>query len=621
MKKGIFTSVVLACMCVQGVWAQQKLSDLVSFSPAAASSVVKEDVTYIDRRWDNNAKKVIDMEKVKKSNEYILVGTGDYSDKNFGLDDGHWYVVKGDFKADMILMPCEGNVFLILCDGAKLTCRIHFPYNWRKTSTLHIYGQKNGTGKLIADASGSKYEAGIGGIGRRIGYETGGNREGGNVIVYGGDITATGSSEAAGIGSCGDQSDIGPGTLKVYGGKITANGGYGAAGIGGAQGCEGTTITIYGGTVTGNGGRYGAGIGGGQSGNGSDITIHGGTVKGYGGVDAAGIGSGEMEYGNGNAGKLTVYGGTVEGHGNEHGAGIGGGQSGNGAEVVVYGGTVEGRGGVDAAGIGSGEKALEEHLFKSYSLNGGSLTVHGGTVKGYGGEHGAGIGGGQDASGAKVIINGGHVETDGGMDAAGIGSGEETTIGPNINGGSLTVNGGYVFADGTGWGAGIGGGEDADGATVVINGGTVIAYAGSDAGSKNGSAIGAEDGDGHRGSLKLADNLMVHAGQNPDDAKSHLFPFATRVPACFFRPYTRIEPCDHQGAKSSAFEDGISEMQCPYCCSGDGHEATGIESVETQQPTPCKHHSVWFTLDGRRLSEKPTIPGIYVNNGRKIVIK
>ena len=149
----------------------------------------------------------------------------------------------------------------------------------------------------------------------------------------------------------------------------------------------------------------------------------------------------------------------------------------------------------------------------------------------------------------------------------------------------------------------------------------MIAYAGSDAGSKNGSAIGAEDGDGHRGSLKLADNLMVHAGQNPDDAKSHLFPFATRVPACFFRPYTRIEPCDHQGAKSSAFEDGISELQCPYCCSGDGHEATGIESVETQQPTPCKHHSVWFTLDGRRLSEKPTIPGIYVNNGRKIVIK
>ncbi len=57
---------------------------------------------------------------------------------------------------------------------------------------------------------------------------------------------------------------------------------------------------------------------------------------------------------------------------------------------------------------------------------------------------------------------------------------------------------------------------------------------------KNGSAIGSEDGDGHRGSLKLGDNMKVWAGQNPEDADKHLFPFETRVPSCFFRPYARI---------------------------------------------------------------------------------
>ena len=29
----------------------------------------------------------------------------------------------------------------------------------------------------------------------------------------------------------------------------------------------------------------------------------------------------------------------------------------------------------------------------------------------------------------------------------------------------------------------------------------------------------------------------------------------------------------------------------------------------------------WYTLDGVRLSSKPSTKGIYINNGRKIVIK
>ena len=48
---------------------------------------------------------------------------------------------------------------------------------------------------------------------------------------------------------------------------------------------------------------------------------------------------------------------------------------------------------------------------------------------------------------------------------------------------------------------------------------------------------------------------------------------------------------------------------------GDG-EATGIISAEANSSL-----SGWYTIDGRRLSGKPTRSGIYINGGRKVVIK
>jgi len=50
-------------------------------------------------------------------------------------------------------------------------------------------------------------------------------------------------------------------------------------------------------------------------------------------------------------------------------------------------------------------------------------------------------------------------------------------------------------------------------------------------------------------------------------------------------------------------------------------EATGIQGLTPDaapKPQAAQH---WFTLDGRRLQAKPTAPGIYVNNGKKVVIK
>ena len=53
----------------------------------------------------------------------------------------------------------------------------------------------------------------------------------------------------------------------------------------------------------------------------------------------------------------------------------------------------------------------------------------------------------------------------------------------------------------------------------------------------------------------------------------------------------------------------------------DGEETTGIRSIDNGQLTIGDKAGEWFTLDGRKLDGKPTAKGIYVNNGRKVVIK
>ena len=48
----------------------------------------------------------------------------------------------------------------------------------------------------------------------------------------------------------------------------------------------------------------------------------------------------------------------------------------------------------------------------------------------------------------------------------------------------------------------------------------------------------------------------------------------------------------------------------------DGGE-TGITTMNSTNPT----NPTWHSVDGRKLQGKPTQKGIYINNGRKVVIK
>jgi hypothetical protein len=498
----------------------------------AMLSSLEGTVYYIEREWDSDTKKVKATQKTVS--DFHVMNNNDTI-----LANNTWYVVnsnvapKGYLKHYSDAVKVDGTVNLIICDGAKLTAAIDLEVG----SILNIYTQSFGTGMIDAD----------GGIGP--------GRKGkmGDLFIHGGIIDATSDDNDAGIGTCYSSYSI-PEYSRIDGGSVT----------------------IYDGTITATGGDYGAGIGGGSS---SDfdsyeqhIKIYGGNVVANGGKKAAGIGTGagleseehENDY------LIEIYGGNVEAHGGKYGAGIGSGQGISAGTLKVYGGIVKAYGGEDGAGIGCGERTTAT----TSTINGGKVYAYGGKVYAYGGKYGAGIGGGQDSNGATVEVNDGYVFADGGTDAAGIGSGEKYMPG-SPNGGKLTINGGHVFADGTGWGAGIGGGEDSDGAEVIINGGIVEAYAGSDAGNKSGCAIGSEDGDGHRGSLNIGSSLMVHAGSTP--TSNSLFTAPERVPACYYRPYARIEPCNHEGATYTVSGNGTNDthtFHCSHCLHTFTHQHT-----------------------------------------------
>jgi hypothetical protein len=50
-------------------------------------------------------------------------------------------------------------------------------------------------------------------------------------------------------------------------------------------------------------------------------------------------------------------------------------------------------------------------------------------------------------------------------------------------------------------------------------------------------------------------------------------------------------------------------------------EATGIVPIENGPWTMDNSAGAWYSLDGRKLQGRPTRSGVYVNNGRKVVLK
>ena len=199
-----------------------------SYWSAYASAIYPMSVPYRDAYWDAT-------DKVVKYND---ANASDYRvlDANtVNLENGYTYVVSGSVTNNNRLVV-NGTASIILCDGASLDAQKGITVGEGKT--LNIYAQSEGTDMGEMNAVGDFNYAGIGG------GTNGGN--GGNVTIYGGDVTARGGSYGAGIG--GGANGAG-GTVTIYGGNVTAQGGYGGSGIGSGTKVAGGTVNINGGKV------------------------------------------------------------------------------------------------------------------------------------------------------------------------------------------------------------------------------------------------------------------------------------------------------------------------------------------------------------------------------------
>lgn len=375
--------------------------------------------------------------EVKERNKYLKPGEcrwlSNYVNSS-SLSSGNYLVDVGEI-GNRITIPSGNTVRLVLIDGVQVTFKKGIfvapgtDVNISSAGQLYIYGQKDETGKLIAQ--GGSDQAGIGG-----------NDETGNglIEIHGGVIQSTGGDYGAGIGT-GDKPVSWRSPIYIYGGTVTAQGGTDAAGIGGGNEGKSPKVFIYGGIVKATGGTHGSGIGGGDDSGIYGITISGGTVIAQGGEYGAGIGTGD-EAGANSSDAILIKGGTVTATGGPKGAGIGGGNESESPAVTIDGGVVTANGtGTQYAG-------------------------------------GAGIGGGDEyPQGGKITINDGTVTAKGGgIAAAGIGGGGATngsfaSCGHGNKGGEVEITGGKVTVISNTFGAGIGGGYKAVRGAVTISGG------------------------------------------------------------------------------------------------------------------------------------------------------
>ena len=156
--------------------------------------------------------------KEKWCGDYTLITSSDEEFSNYGTDgQTNWYVVSGDVTINGQLCLKNSHSHLIVCDGASLTVSSSWEAIYGQNGGITIYGQAQGSGTITAN--GGNY----------------GIKAWGNTTINGSTISVTGRD---GIGARGD---------------ITINRGTVAA-TGNEHGIYGSNVTINGGNVSATGG-------------------------------------------------------------------------------------------------------------------------------------------------------------------------------------------------------------------------------------------------------------------------------------------------------------------------------------------------------------------------------
>ena len=381
----------------------------------------------------------------------------------------------------------------------------------------------------------------------------------------------------------------------------------------------GHTLTIQGsGSLTVSSTGYCAGIGGGNYINGGNIDIKGGTIIATGGYNAAGIGGGYSA----SCGNIIITGGNITAIGGENGAGIGAGsfppaQCGN---ISITGGTVNATGGNLAAAIGGGDGSICGTITITDGVT--SLTAN----KGYGAPNSIGAG-----------LNGtcGNISL---------------TLADNVNNGSTLTSFNGITADVTlkrtlqtgGWNT-----FCAPFSTAKPSGWTLKKLTGSSFNSSTGELT-----------LSFGDASSIEAGKpylvkvtanvvNPtfEGVTIANVTTTTETTNADFVPVMNPTPLTAND-KTVLFVSGGNKLTYPsktsningfrayFHLKGDAvsnasvfemsfdDESTGITEIDDSQAHDVRFNSNGiYTLDGRRTEGQPTAKGIYIQNGRKVIIK
>ena len=89
---------------------------------------------------------------------------------------------------------------------------------------------------------------------------------------------------------------------------------------------------------------------------------------------------------------------------------------------------------------------------------------------------------------------------------------------------------------------------------------------------------------------------------------------------CYLSYVGTSAPAPARGLTRAAATDNLPQSITVRLVSRSG-ETTAIGEIDTKTGEVSFDSEAWYTLDGVRLSGKPSTKGIYINNGRKIVIK
>jgi hypothetical protein len=86
-----------------------------------------------------------------------------------------------------------------------------------------------------------------------------------------------------------------------------------------------------------------------------------------------------------------------------------------------------------------------------------------------------------------------------------------------------------------------------------------------------------------------------------------------------FRAFLKFTPVSGAPRRGAA-EEALPSRMSVRLVNADGN-VTAIGTIDTKTGEIRFDSEAWYTLDGRRLNGKPAQKGVYINNGKKIIVK